>query len=125
MSTAKRVNNYPRRYLVSVDNAGHETIEELGSDGLVFRSLDHMLHALVSGDLGERVTQTIASQACMLMATASAARFEATHTPAVRTTLDTIEELSPAELHALATKSYRQLCAMAHQASEAPHARAA
>lgn len=108
-----------RRFMVTIDAAGNENVELLSHDAMVYQSVDHFLHALVSGDLGERVTQTLASQACLLMAAASAERFEATHAPAVRTTLASIEELSPAELHALATKSYQRLCAMTHQASEA------
>lgn len=123
MSTAKWVNNYPRRYLVSVDHAGHETIEELSSDGLVFRDMDHMLRALVSGDLGERVTQTLASHACAVMRDASTKHFEATHSPSVRHTLRNIQHLSAAELHELATGAYRELRSMAHRASDAAQAR--
>lgn len=123
MQTAQKVNNHPTRYLVSVDANGRETVEQLGSDGLVFRNLDHLLSALVSGSMGERITQTIASQACLLMASASTQQFTATHQPLVRQTLQSIKQLSPAELHELATGAYRELCVMAHRGNDSNHAR--
>lgn len=99
-----------RRFLVTVDETGAETIENLGADALVFRDVAHMLGCIVRGTLGEKVTQQLASTACLSMVGAANTKLKALRRDEVQDVLDNVKRLSPDELHELTTEAYRELC---------------
>lgn len=99
-----------RRFIVYASDDGTETVEELGSDGLIFKNTGEMLHALVSGRLGEKVTQTLASHACMSMAVEAGNMLRQARRTEVSNALSCIKGMTHDELHALSSEAYKELC---------------
>lgn len=99
-----------RRFIVFASDDGTETVEELGSDGLIFKNTGEMLYALVSGRLGEKVTQTLASHACMSMAVEAGKMLRQARRTEVSNALSCIKGMTHDELHALSSEAYKELC---------------
>jgi hypothetical protein len=104
-----------RRMVIAIDSDGSETIEELAQNGLVFQSTDHMIRAMVAGDLGEKFAQTMASHACMVMAADSTNHLKRIQRTEVSNALASIRQMSAEELHALSSAAYKELCLRSQQ----------
>lgn len=109
------MNTQNRRTIIDTNPDGSETIEDLGSDSLVFRDKNHMLRALVSGSLGQEVAQTMASHACLMMAAEAENQLKRMRRPEVTNALDAIRAMNPDELHALSSAAYQELCVRARR----------
>lgn len=101
---------YERRLIITTMDDGSEFIEELSNDGLIFKNTGEMLHALVSGRLGEKVTQTLASHACMSMAVEAGKMLRQARRTEVSNALSCIKGMTHDELHALSSEAYKELC---------------
>ena len=109
-AAASQPNNAMRRFIVYAGDDGTESVEELPAEGLIFKNTVQMLHALVSGRLGEKVTQTMASHACMAMSINAGNQLKMTRRPEVSDALSCIKGMTPDELHALSSEAYKELC---------------
>lgn len=74
-----------------------------------------MLSCIVRGSLGEKVTQSLASTACLSMVGAANKQLRNTQHSEVLATLSMIKALTPQELHELTTEAYRELCVRSQQ----------
>ena len=117
--TASPAPEVVRRFMVTVDSNGAETIDELGGDALVFRDVQHLIGSIVRGKLGEKVTQQLASTACMSMVEAANKRLSALRRDDVRDVLDNINSLTPHELHELSQGAYLELCIRSQRVASA------
>jgi hypothetical protein len=106
-----------RELITTCPITGSKTVEALPPEGLVFRSVDHMLNAIVHRDFGESVTERIAAQACIKMADKSRQELQALQTPETRAALNKIRDMSAMELHELSKNAYLELCSRSAQAS--------